>query len=119
MHESGKRSIPALISISGIGFLLLPFVGYSFAFLIGVMIVHIIINSIQKARSKVKSNEEAAGMNKILKMIADESNDAIDRTYNILKTRIDRFGVTQPNIQKLSTAFTKPLYPMRSSVTLT
>jgi SecD/SecF fusion protein len=40
----------------------------------------------------------------VLAVIKTETNDAIDRTYNILRTRIDRFGVTQPNIQKLSTA---------------
>lgn len=40
----------------------------------------------------------------VLAVIKTETNDAIDRTYNILRTRIDRFGVTQPNIQKLATA---------------
>ncbi|MFH0866670.1 MAG: protein translocase subunit SecDF [Bacteroidota bacterium] len=40
----------------------------------------------------------------VLAIIKTETDDAIDRTYNILRTRIDRFGVTQPNIQKLSTA---------------
>jgi SecD/SecF fusion protein len=30
-----------------------------------------------------------------------EAEDAIDRSFNILRTRIDKFGVTQPNIQKL------------------
>ena len=40
----------------------------------------------------------------VLAVIKTETNDAIDRTYNILRTRIDKFGVTQPNIQKLSTA---------------
>jgi len=40
----------------------------------------------------------------VIKVIRDETNGAIDRTYNILTTRIDRFGVVQPNIQKLQTA---------------
>jgi len=40
----------------------------------------------------------------VIKVIRDESNAAIDRTYNILTTRIDRFGVVQPNIQRLQTA---------------
>lgn len=39
----------------------------------------------------------------VLKVVRAEANDAIDRTFNILRSRIDRFGVTQPNIQKLST----------------
>jgi SecD/SecF fusion protein len=39
----------------------------------------------------------------VLKVIQDETSSAFDRTYNILRTRIDRFGVTQPNVQKLAT----------------
>jgi SecD/SecF fusion protein len=34
-------------------------------------------------------------------VIQSEANAAFDRTYQILKTRIDKFGVTQPNVQKL------------------
>lgn len=37
----------------------------------------------------------------VLAVIRDEANDAISRTFNILRTRIDKFGVTQPNIQRL------------------
>ena len=37
----------------------------------------------------------------VLKVIKDETDSAIDRSYQILRTRIDRFGVAQPNIQKL------------------
>lgn len=37
----------------------------------------------------------------VLDVIKDETNSAIDRSYQILRTRIDRFGVAQPNIQKL------------------
>lgn len=40
----------------------------------------------------------------VLKVIREETNGAIDRTFNILRTRIDRFGVAQPNIQKMQTA---------------
>ncbi|MDR0364725.1 MAG: protein translocase subunit SecDF [Bacteroidales bacterium] len=40
----------------------------------------------------------------VLKVIREEAEGAIDRTFNILRTRIDRFGVAQPNIQKLQTA---------------
>jgi SecD/SecF fusion protein len=35
-------------------------------------------------------------------VIQKESTAAFDRTYQILKTRIDKFGVTQPNVQKLA-----------------
>ncbi|WP_066631694.1 protein translocase subunit SecDF [Labilibacter marinus] len=37
----------------------------------------------------------------VLKVIDLEANSAIDNAFNILRTRIDRFGVTQPNIQDL------------------
>src|SRR5258706_875364 len=38
----------------------------------------------------------------VLKVIRDEANNAFDRTYQIIKTRIDKFGVTSPNVQKLA-----------------
>ncbi len=37
----------------------------------------------------------------VVKVIQSEADAAISRTYNILRTRIDKFGVTQPNIQQL------------------
>lgn len=37
----------------------------------------------------------------VLKVIDEEAKSAISRSYNILRTRIDKFGVTQPNIQQL------------------
>ena len=37
----------------------------------------------------------------VLKVLKEECDGAIDRSYQILRTRIDRFGVAQPNIQKL------------------
>ena len=39
--------------------------------------------------------------NDVLKVLRSESEGAISRSYQILRTRIDRFGVAQPNIQKL------------------
>ena len=52
-------------------------------------------------RDKISYNSTNQEVIDILKV---ETNDAIDRAFNILRTRIDRFGVTQPNISKLSTA---------------
>tara|TARA_B100000242_G_scaffold139557_1_gene99098 strand:- start:1576 stop:4314 length:2739 start_codon:yes stop_codon:yes gene_type:complete len=40
----------------------------------------------------------------VLDLIRVEVEDAINRSFNILRSRIDRFGVTQPNIQRLETA---------------
>ncbi len=37
----------------------------------------------------------------VLEVIRKEAQNAIDNSFNILRTRIDRFGVTQPNIQRL------------------
>ena len=38
----------------------------------------------------------------VIEMIRTETAGAFDRTFNILRTRIDHFGVTQPNIQKIA-----------------
>ncbi len=38
----------------------------------------------------------------VIAVIRAETEGAFDRSFNILRTRIDRFGVTQPNVQKLS-----------------
>jgi SecD/SecF fusion protein len=37
----------------------------------------------------------------IMDIIDQEIEDAMDRSFNILRTRIDRFGTSQPNIQRL------------------
>ncbi len=39
----------------------------------------------------------------VLNVIRREAENAIDNSFNILRSRIDRFGVAQPNIQKLET----------------
>ncbi len=36
----------------------------------------------------------------VLDVIRKKADEAIDNTFNILRTRIDRFGVAQPNIRK-------------------
>lgn len=38
----------------------------------------------------------------VLKIIRKEAESAIDNSFNVLRNRIDRFGVTQPNIQKIA-----------------
>ena len=59
-----------------------------------------IFNTVE-LKDKINFNTTNA---EVIKVIRDETNGAIDRTYHILTTRIDRFGVVQPNIQKLQTA---------------
>lgn len=38
----------------------------------------------------------------VLAFIKEEADDAIDRSFNVLRTRIGLFGAAQPNIQKLT-----------------
>jgi SecD/SecF fusion protein len=40
-----------------------------------------------------------ASNNDVLNFLRREATSAIDRSFNILRTRIDKFGVTSPNIQ--------------------
>lgn len=40
----------------------------------------------------------------VLRVIRREADGAFDRAFNILRTRIDKFGVTQPNIQKIASS---------------
>lgn len=51
-------------------------------------------------RDKVNFNSTNA---EVLSILRAETESAIDNSFNILRSRIDRFGVTQPNIQKLET----------------
>ena len=37
----------------------------------------------------------------VISILREELNSAVDNSYNVLRTRIDRFGVVAPNIQKL------------------
>lgn len=37
----------------------------------------------------------------VISVLRNELNSAVDNSYNVLRTRIDRFGVVAPNIQKL------------------
>ncbi len=39
----------------------------------------------------------------VLRVLRREVEQAVDRSFQILRTRIDRFGVAQPNIQRLAT----------------
>ena len=48
-------------------------------------------------RLSMKSATDA----EIISQLKVETDEVIDRTFKILRTRIDRFGVAQPNIQRL------------------
>jgi SecD/SecF fusion protein len=52
----------------------------------------------QQLRGKVNTNSSDSEVEHVLR---DEVKAAIDNSYNVLRSRIDRFGVAQPNIQTL------------------
>ena len=52
----------------------------------------------QQLKDKVNTRSTDAEVEKVLR---EEVKAAIDNSYNVLRTRIDRFGVAQPNIQSL------------------
>ncbi|WP_299582369.1 protein translocase subunit SecDF [uncultured Sunxiuqinia sp.] len=51
-------------------------------------------------KDKVKYNSSNAD---VLQVIRQETDAAIENSFNIIRTRIDRFGVAQPNVQPLQT----------------
>jgi SecD/SecF fusion protein len=52
----------------------------------------------QQLKDRVTTRSTDAEVEKVLR---EEVQAAIDNSYNVLRTRIDRFGVVQPNIQAL------------------
>ena len=56
------------------------------------------IFSTYEMRDKITAESTDA---EVLEVIRSESESAISNSFNVLRNRIDRFGVTQPNIQKL------------------
>lgn len=62
----------------------------------GEKLSYIFATESNQGKINLKSTDE-----EILDVINDEVNGAIDRSENILRTRVDRFGTSQPNIQRL------------------
>ncbi len=60
------------------------------------MLAAIFANSSNKDKIKLTSSNA-----EVLKYLKVETDLAIERSFKVLRTRIDKFGVTQPNIQKL------------------
>jgi len=52
----------------------------------------------QQLKGKVNTNTSDSDVEKVLRQSVEE---AVDNSFNVLRTRIDRFGVVQPNIQKI------------------
>ena len=51
-----------------------------------------------KGRIDPSSSDE-----KVIEVLREDIQSAIDNSFNVLRTRIDQFGVVQPNIQRLET----------------
>ncbi|MTI32742.1 protein translocase subunit SecDF [Xanthovirga aplysinae] len=56
----------------------------------------IFANSQNKDKIDFKSSDQ-----EVLKMLDKEIEQSVDRSFNILRNRMDRFGTSQPNIQRL------------------
>ena len=52
-------------------------------------------------RDKISND---ATNDKVIDVIRSEAKSAVDNSFNVLRNRIDRFGVTQPNIQQVGTS---------------
>ena len=52
-------------------------------------------------REKISATSTDA---EVIKVLKNEVASAVDNSFNVLRSRIDRFGVVQPNIQKLDVA---------------
>lgn len=50
------------------------------------------------AKAGVKNIDYNSSNDQVISVMRSESKDAIKRTYNVLLTRIDKFGVAQPNV---------------------
>ena len=55
-----------------------------------------IFRGIQRIKDKPNASEA-----EVQNILNDEVNSMVDNSYKVLRNRIDRFGVVQPNIQKL------------------
>ena len=55
-----------------------------------------IFRSIERVKEKPTANDA-----EVQSILNDEVNSMVDNSYKVLRNRIDRFGVVQPNIQKL------------------
>ncbi len=52
----------------------------------------------QQLKGKVNTNSTDSEVERVLR---EEVDAAVDNSFNVLRTRIDRFGVVQPNLQKI------------------
>ncbi len=61
-----------------------------------ITLARLFSNSMTRGKIKFNTSDE-----EVLQFLRTEIDNAIDRSFNILRNRIDKFGVVQPNIQRL------------------
>ncbi|MBL7859150.1 MAG: protein translocase subunit SecDF [Cyclobacteriaceae bacterium] len=62
----------------------------------GKKLSDIFANANTKGRISINDNDE-----KVISVVNEEVENAIDRSYTILRNRLDQFGTSSPNIQRL------------------
>ncbi len=62
----------------------------------GQRLAHVFGTYEMRDRIKPESTDE-----QVLSVVREEAESAVSNSFNVLRNRIDRFGVTQPSIQKL------------------
>ena len=62
----------------------------------GAPLALIFNNQVMKEKVTLNSTND-----EVVKVLREEAESAISNSYNVLRSRIDRFGVAQPNIQRL------------------
>lgn len=62
----------------------------------GAPLAIIFNNQVMKDKVSLSSSND-----EVVKVLREEAESAIANSYNVLRSRIDRFGVAQPNIQRL------------------
>lgn len=46
-------------------------------------------------------NLESTNNDEVISFLTDKVNNSVERTYEVIKSRLDKYGVSQPNIQRL------------------
>lgn len=59
------------------------------------------LNSVFLTAANRERISSSSSDEEVMRMVRTEVESAIDRTFNIIRSRIDKFGTTSPNIQRL------------------
>ncbi len=60
-----------------------------------------LVDIFANSANRGKIDRRSSTKDDVLTLISDEIDDAINRSFNILRTRVDQFGTSQPNIQPI------------------